>query len=202
MEVLTAIDVPMFDKVNAIGGVAVVMLSYAFGEHWYLFIALLALNVLDYITGVMKSRVFKTESSSAGLRGIVKKLSYWCYVAVGFIISAVLDEMIAMTGTSFDTTPFTQCVGWFVVAMVAMNEIRSVLENLVELDAPVPVWLVNGLAVLAKKMDAAGEKIFDGSLDVDKSSEGQYRVNIEKPVEELEKQESVTLKIHMTNDEE
>ena len=37
------------DKINAMGGVAVAVLTYVLGEHWYLFAYFLFMNGVDYI---------------------------------------------------------------------------------------------------------------------------------------------------------
>ena len=49
--------VPFIDGYNAITGAIVAVLSYILGEHWILFVAFLLLNVADWITGWMKSRM-------------------------------------------------------------------------------------------------------------------------------------------------
>ena len=44
------------------------------GEHWILFMVLLLLNIIDTLTGWIKSRINNKENSMAGLKGIMKKL--------------------------------------------------------------------------------------------------------------------------------
>ena len=48
---------PIIDGYNAVVGTIVAILSYILGEHWILFLALLLLNVGDWLTGWMKSRL-------------------------------------------------------------------------------------------------------------------------------------------------
>jgi len=50
---------------------------------------------------------------------------------------------------------FMDLVGWFTLANYLVNEIRSILENLVEMDVAVPAFLVKGLRIAAEKIDAA-----------------------------------------------
>ena len=64
----------IIDTYNAIVGGTVALLSYVFGEHWILFALFLAFNVIDWITGWMKSRINKKENSVAGWKGALKKL--------------------------------------------------------------------------------------------------------------------------------
>lgn len=42
---------PIIDGYNAVVGTIVAILSYILGEHWILFLALLLLNVGDWLTG-------------------------------------------------------------------------------------------------------------------------------------------------------
>ena len=47
--------------------------------------------------------------------------------------------------------------GWFTLASLLVNEIRSVLENLVECGYNVPAFLIKGLAVTEKLINAGME---------------------------------------------
>lgn len=173
------------------------ILTYIFGEHWVLFAGFLALNAADYITGTMKARLTKTVSSSAGLRGIAKKFSYWIMVALSFGLSPILNEIGETVGA--DLSPFSPIIGWGILAMLLVNEFTSVCENLTELGVPIPDWFNRGLHITATKIDHLGDSIvdhLDGTLDIEAESEEPFHVKIDKPVEELEEQEIVTLKVH------
>ena len=56
---------------------------------------------------------------------------------------------------------FLLLLGWFTLACLLVNEVRSILENLVECGYAVPEILVKGLAVTEKlinaKMDGIGK---------------------------------------------
>lgn len=132
------------DKYNMIAGAVVAILSYILGEHWVLFVAFLALNVADWLTGWMKSRLAGKENSVAGWKGVLKKLGYWLMVMVAFGASAVFIEIGKVIGINLGITTL---LGWFVLASLIINEIRSILENFVEAGYNVPAILVNGLKV-------------------------------------------------------
>lgn len=201
-QLVNAVDFPVVDKVNAIGGIFIALATYVFGEHWVLFAAFLLLNVLDYITGVMKSRIQKTECSSVGLVGIIKKLSYWIIIVIAFGMSPILNEIGEVVGA--DISVFTPLIGWFVLAAMGLNELRSVLENLVESGVPVPTVLTKGLKVAQKvlvdKINFELDKL-DGALDVGDDPDNPYRVSIDTPKEELEEKDTVTLKIRTVHRE-
>ena len=83
----------IIDGYNAIVGTVVAVLSYILGEHWILFVAFLLLNVADWITGWMKSRMAKKENSVKGWQGVLKKLGYWIMIMVAFGAGAVFIEI-------------------------------------------------------------------------------------------------------------
>jgi phage-related holin len=48
--------------------------------------------------------------------------------------------------------------GWLTLAMYIVNELRSILENLVEIGVDVPEVLIKGLDVTKKLMEAEVKK--------------------------------------------
>lgn len=150
---------PFTNKVNMIGGVIVALLSYIFGEHWMLFAALLILNCLDFLTRWIVSRLLGTEKSSACWHGILKKLGYWAMVALAFIMGAVFIEIGSMIGMKLD---FTMYLGWLTLSALIINEIRSILENLVEgYGDKVPRVLVKGLEAANKAIEKQIDMVDD-----------------------------------------
>lgn len=145
----------IIDSYNAIAGAIVAILSYILGEHWILFVAFLLLNVADWLTGWMKSRINKKENSVAGWKGVLKKLGYWLMVAVAFGASAVFIEIGRTIGIDLGVTTL---LGWFVLASLLINEIRSIIENFVEAGFNVPKILTKGLEVADKIVNQEEEK--------------------------------------------
>lgn len=140
------------DKYNAVVGAVVVVLSAIFGAFWYLFAGYLLLNILDWLTGWYKSRKKRTESSYRGLWGIVKKTGYWVIILVAFLI----PELFVRLGSDLlgVNLGFLVLLGWFTLAALLVNEVRSILENLVECGYEVPDFLIRGLAVTEKLIHA------------------------------------------------
>ena len=139
------------DRYNTIIGAFIAVMSTVFGEHWYLFAAFLAFNILDFFTGWQKVRVLKQESSAKGLSGAVKKVWYWVLVLVAFIISNTFVSL-GKNLLALDLG-FLTFFGWFTLAALTINEARSILENLVELGVPVPEFLSKGLVVTHKMLN-------------------------------------------------
>lgn len=135
------------DTYNAVTGAVIAFLSFIFGEHWILFALFLFFNVIDYITGWMKSRLNKKENSTKGLKGVLKKLGYWIMIMISFSASVLFVEIGNTLGVDLGITTL---LGWFVLASLAINELRSIVENLVEAGYNVPNILTKGLEVADK----------------------------------------------------
>lgn len=149
---------PIIDGYNVIVGTVVAVLSYILGEHWILFVAFLLLNVADWLTGWMKSRINQKENSVKGWQGVLKKLGYWLMVMVAFGASAVFIEIGKAIGVDLGITTL---LGWFVLASLLVNEIRSICENFVEAGFHVPVILIKGLEVADKIVNKDSEEDFN-----------------------------------------
>lgn len=144
----------IIDSYNAVVGAIVAVLSYTLGEHWILFVAFLLLNVADWLTGWMKSRMAGKENSVRGWKGVLKKLGYWLMIMVAFGASAVFIEIGVVIGIDLGITTL---LGWFVLASLLINEIRSILENFVEAGFNVPNILIKGLEVADKVVNKETE---------------------------------------------
>ena len=143
------------DRYNTVMGAIVAVMTAVFGAYWYLFAGYLALNVLDWLTGWYKARRKKTESSYRGLRGIAKKTGYWVIVLVAFLIPALFIHLGQdILGIELGFLTF---LGWFTLASLMVNDVRSILENLVECGYSVPEFLIKGLAVTEKLIHAGVE---------------------------------------------
>lgn len=142
------------DSYNALVGAVITFLTMIFGEHWFLFAFFLILNIIDWITGWMKSRMAGKENSVKGWQGVLKKLGYWLMIAFGFGIAACLIEVGSTIGIDLQ---ITTVLGWFVLASLIVNEARSIVENFVEAGFNVPMILQEGLEVADKLINKEKE---------------------------------------------
>lgn len=117
---------------------ALAVFQFLLGGADTLLIVLLALMIMDYITGVVGACVSGTLSSAVGARGIAKKVLLLVVVA----LAVQLDRIV--NGGSF---MFRNFICYFYIA----NEGISILENAVKLGIPVPAKLKNALDQLKKK---------------------------------------------------
>lgn len=140
------------DFYNAFVGTIIAVLTMVLGEHWYIFAAFLLLNIIDWLTGWMKSRINGVENSTAGWKGVLKKIGYWLMIAVAFAIAAALIEVGEVIGIDLGITTL---LGWFVLASLIVNEARSIVENFVEAGYDVPKVLTTGLQVADEKLNGS-----------------------------------------------
>lgn len=127
-------------------------------NHSILFLMLILMNIFDWLTGWLKARILKVENSVAGALGIVKKIGSWLIVFIGFMLSYAFKELGEIINIDMEMATL---LGWFVLLSFIINEIRSILENLVECNIKVPKILTSGLAVVQEKM----EEVFQNEKD-------------------------------------
>lgn len=153
------------DKANLIGATVVAVLGGALGAHWQVFVLFLALNVIDFYYGRLKAKKTDTLSSAKGADGIRKKISYWVVIALAFGVAAVLVDFGKVIGAPLD---FLMLLGWFTLGVYILNELTSIVENLVVLGYDVPEIFVRGLNAARDVVDAAGDKVLPEGEDKQK----------------------------------
>jgi phage-related holin len=173
---------PLTNKINLIVGAITALLSYLLGQHWILFVFFLALNIGDFLTRWIAARITGTENSKAGWIGVLKKIGYWVMIALGFGMSVIFIEIGAVIGVDLHVTAY---LGWFVLATLTINEIRSILENLVDAYGDkVPAILVKGLQIANKSIDGVIKLGDDGIETI-----------LRKPENEIQTKGKVTMEI-------
>ena len=124
---------------NILAGVCTV-LSFLFGDMEGLMVALVALIILDYISGVIAAAVEKRLSSEVGAKGIAKKIFMLLIVALANIvdINVIGDGHVLKTVT---------------VVFYICNECISLIENAGRIGVPVPKKLLDVLEQLRDRDD-------------------------------------------------
>ena len=97
-------------------------------------LVLIAVMLIDYITGLTSAYRNGELKSKTGLIGILKKVSYLVLVAVGGVVDYLICSGLATAGFDFGVT---YCCGLIVCVWLIINELISILENLSELGTPV-----------------------------------------------------------------
>lgn len=142
---------------NLIGGGIVTVATILLGTYWYLFAGLLVLNLIDYLSGSAKARFLNQESSKKGAIGIVKKVWYWVVICIAFFISYAFNDLGKLLHIDLG---FSVLLGYLTLACYIINEIRSILENIVAFDTDnkIPSFLTKGLEQAGKTIEEIGGK--------------------------------------------
>ena len=124
---------------------------------------LIAVLITDYLTGMLSAFQNNVLNSKTGLWGIVKKLLYGVAVAVGMIV----DWTIINVAQAIDINiPMTTFFGLLVSIWLIINELTSILENLMKLDVPLPTFLIKVVSNFKIAVENSGEALAD---TIDKS---------------------------------
>lgn len=101
--------------------------------------SLLIIIVIDYVTGILSAIYNKKLNSKIGFKGIIKKFSYLFIIA----LSVIIDNVLGKTGT----------IRTLVIYFFVANDGLSILENVAEMNIPLPKKLIDVLEQLKKKGD-------------------------------------------------
>lgn len=121
-------------------------------------------NLIDYATGLMAAP-YRTESvnSYKGIRGIVKKVCMWLLIVVGAIVDTMLNYAVEYIGWGI-ALPFI--VATVVAVWLLVNEIISILENILDIGVNIPPFLLplvrNIKKTVEEKTDVLAKEDEDG----------------------------------------
>ena len=102
-------------------------------------LVLIAVIIIDYITGMVSAYINAELSSRKGIVGILKKLGYFALVCVGIAIDYILYVGLEQLGVNNNVT---MIFGLLVTEWLIINELISILENLGRIGVPLPVFLI------------------------------------------------------------
>lgn len=122
-----AISVVLTTFVYLVGGIDIAMKS------------LLIVIAIDYVTGVISAIYNKKLNSTIGLKGILKKFSYFIIVS----LSVILDRIVGDTGA----------IRTLVIYFFVANDGISIVENIGKMGVPLPKKLTEVLEQLKNKGD-------------------------------------------------
>lgn len=126
----------MHEKFDAVVGVIISILLFAFGELTTPLLVLLIFMGMDYITGLIKAYITKQLSSKVGLKGLFKKILILIIVS----FCCMIDKL---TGTS-------GLLRNFVIFYYIVNEGLSILENISASGIELPDKLKDALLQVSK----------------------------------------------------
>ncbi len=120
---------------------------------------LAAVMLIDYITGMAAAGYTGQLSSRTGVRGIVKKAGYLALVAVGMTVDYLISGALLSIGIQVQVN---YCFGMILTVWLIINELLSILENLGEMNIPLPDFLLHTVKSLKGRVeDSAQGKHFE-----------------------------------------
>lgn len=123
--------------INNIASVLLTTIIYLLGGMDIALKSLIIIIMIDYITGIASAIYNKKLSSKIGFKGIIKKFSYLCIVA----LSVVIDNLIGQNGV----------IRTLVIYFFVANDGLSIIENMAEMDIKLPKKLVDSLEQIKER---------------------------------------------------
>lgn len=116
---------------------------------------LVGCNLIDYVTGIVAAQYREEEVNSyKGIKGIIKKVCMWLLIVVGAIVDTLLNYATSYIGSGFKL-PFI--VATVVAVWLIVNEIISILENMVDIGVDMPPFLMPLVKHIKKKVEEKAE---------------------------------------------
>lgn len=123
--------------INNIASVLLTTIIYLLGGMDIALKSLIIIIIIDYITGIASAIYNKKLSSKIGFKGIIKKFSYLCVVA----LSVVIDNLIGQNGV----------IRTLVIYFFVANDGLSIIENMAEMDIKLPKKLIESLEQIKER---------------------------------------------------
>ncbi|MBE6072025.1 MAG: phage holin family protein [Clostridium butyricum] len=121
-------------------------------------VMLIIVLIIDYLTGMLSAFQSNVLNSKTGLWGIVKKLLYGVAVAVGMIVDWTIINVAEVVNINMRMTTF---FGLLVAIWLIINELISILENLMKLDVPLPSFLIKVVSSFKMVVENSGDSLAD-----------------------------------------
>ena len=138
-------------------------LTALWGWFGWLVVAWVGLMLADWLVGSLAAVKAGTWKSSKLREGVWHKGGEIIIVAVALVADWLIGLIIAQIPAVHLPFTYTVLLGPLVIVWYIIGELGSLAEHAVTFGAPVPPWLVGILAAGKTAVDAAGNKLTDGS---------------------------------------
>ena len=115
-------------------------------------IVLMAMMIIDYLSGMAVAWSQNNLSSKIGAKGILKKVGYMALIVVAMGVDYLIYSGIAVANIEVG---YNMWFGLLVAVWLIINEMISILENIWKLGVPIPEFLTKIIKRL--KNSAEGE---------------------------------------------
>ena len=120
-------------------------------------------NIIDYVTGLCAAQYRENGgiSSYKSIRGVTKKVCMWLLVIVGAFMDVLIQYAVSCTGATVDI-PFI--VATTVAVWLVVNEIISILENMIDIGVTMPPFLMPVVKYVKRQVEETAD-FADGDKD-------------------------------------
>ena len=115
---------------------------------------LVAVMLIDYVTGMAGASYTGKLNSRVGVLGIIKKAGYIALVAVGMVVDYLITSALVSIGIQLQ---INYCFGMIITVWLIINELISILENLGEMNIPLPGFLLRTIKSLKSTVEEKAE---------------------------------------------
>jgi toxin secretion/phage lysis holin len=134
------------------------VIAFLFGAWTPMLNILVALMVIDYLSGMAAASVNGELKSRVGLMGIARKVFIFAMVAVSHLVDLLLNENKIEVGYLAMSV---------VITAYCINEVLSIIENAGKMGVYVPEPLTKAVAILRSKPQKEEEKpVVPSTLEV------------------------------------
>lgn len=108
-------------------------------------------NLIDYVTGLVAAKYRNEELNSyKGFRGIAKKVCMWLLIIVGALVDWLIIYAAETVGITIPVSFVFACV---VAIWQICNEIISICENMLDIGAKIPPFLLPLVKNIRKQVE-------------------------------------------------
>lgn len=115
---------------------------------------LVGCNIMDYVTRLMAEACRGEVSSEKSIKGIIKKICQWLLVVVGWTVDVIIQYAVNVAGVTLNV-PFI--VATVVAVWLVVNELISILENIIDIGAKIPPFLLPVVKYIKKQTESAAQ---------------------------------------------
>ena len=117
---------------------------------------LFAVMLIDYISGILSAYIKSELSSRIGIIGIIKKISYLFIVASAIVFDFIIYYTCLNLNLGINYEPYFFCT--LVTVWLIINELISILENLIKIGVPVPKFMEKAILAAKNKLEENTEE--------------------------------------------
>lgn len=117
--------------ISTVFGIINSIIFFLFGDLDFLIKSLLAVMILDYLTGICKAYIQKSINSKIGIKGILKKFLYLVIVSLSVILGQILGTNLILRN--------------LVIYSIIFNEMISIIENCGQIGIKLPKKLLDSI---------------------------------------------------------